>query len=242
MFETSDGAPLRLERGAAQLQILDLDHDDDNEDGQTWPSTPQRSLKKRKLDMDLADSGPGICSNVGSSENSDEIEIFFRVSHTQLGRHKFFEKGSLTTHDLGIQIIPCQSCVRGDSGVETATLNLSLTGASGVTDEGQRIQAATWMSETAISADELQTHWKVWKLAGKPMLNVESVKLKHFVGNDVEPANLAAYQQIILDMVDAKAFPGCHVFVPSPDDTNHIMALQFAGVVSSQHGGGPGFV
>ena len=91
--------------------------------------------------------------------DSGHDEVFFRISHTQLGRHKLFDKGAVATYDFGVQVIPTLECQP-----ESAHLDMS---EAGVTDNTNLTKLATWMSESNVSGEQLRTCWKVW-CAGPP--------------------------------------------------------------------------
>lgn len=57
------------------------------------------SASDRLLGEEGVQEGPEV-------QDQEEGVFFFRVSHTQLGWHRFFDKGVVATHDIGLQTIP----------------------------------------------------------------------------------------------------------------------------------------
>lgn len=98
--------------------------------------------------------------------------VFFRVTHTGLGKKKHVEKGCLTTHDLGIQIIPVAHVRHGCQHDKIYVLDLSTT--SSLFGFGVP-KLATWMSEARVSFDKLVQHWRSWTPLSPQLLGVRLV-------------------------------------------------------------------
>lgn len=188
---------------------------------------------KRKREDSGSDSGDSNANEPCFPEDaSSETEIFFKVSHRQLNRHKLFEKGALSTYDMAIQLIPTKSCSGTGSNMQ-AVLDVSMA-----TAPDNQVKLATWLNEANVSFQDLQQHWKVWESRRD-----ESVKgnLSNFWDMDavnwskylpqVPVARLGIYRQLVSAVLTARAVPTGHTFAPDPADRQHMIDLQHAGVV-----------
>lgn len=164
------------------------------------PASSSSRKRRRSLSPDGA---PELGHWAGDGHNSDD-EIFFKISHTGLGRHKHFMKGSLSTHDLSIEIVPA---IKSDGSI--AYLNLAL--------KGEQTKLGTWMSDKQVSPEDLREHWRVWKCSA-PLPAGEYVSL---------PTTSEPFRQVVCEMV--RALP--HAYFPDMDDLNLMHEMLRAGLV-----------
>lgn len=139
-FGASHTGKRKRTHDAPSADIIDDDRDDLGGQTAAGVADPVASMQ------------PDLRESATETERTDTTDVFFRISHTQLGRHKFFDKGAVATHDLAIQIIP----VLRTHGAEIL-LDMSVDRSDGGT------KLTTWMSESAVSFEELRSSWKVWK-------------------------------------------------------------------------------
>ena len=114
-------------------------------------------------------SGTGASSATGSSTNAgstSEDEVFFRITHASVGSHKQVIKGSLSTTDIGIQILPVlESTVIEGQGkqVSLAFEASSLPPAA----------LASWITSPAVSMDSLAQSLKQWSLVPDSFFRID---------------------------------------------------------------------
>lgn len=152
---------------------------------------------------DCIDLGQGSSAgDQGPAHRPHEVErfgdvsdhVFFRITHTGLGRHKFFEKGSVATHDLGIHIVPVIGVRAGDGeGAVEVVLDISIGAENSA-------KLATWMGDNSVSFDDLRKHMKVWKASERQeeFLDVNRVNLQHYVHRDDHHACLTFLRAFVL--------------------------------------------
>ena len=160
-------------------------------------------------------------------------EVFFRISHTQLGRHKLFHKGAVATYDLGVQIIPAL-----EYQPETAYLDMS---EAGVGDGANLTKLAMWMSEKQVRGEGLRKCWKVWRAGpseGHPgaqstyLWNLQALDLASLIPNGHND-DTASLKQFLESMIHARAFGETRLsYVPDPDDVESTAdTLLLAGII-----------
>lgn len=201
------------------------------------------SKRKRADDTDLTNPQAKHGGEDPADDDSNPENLcFFRISHTQLGRHKLFEKGAVATHDIALQLIPTLGVEKGSStGDFTVLLNMSMK------DQMSSTKLATFMSETSLSFSELRSCWKIWKLAEdgvgrhglRKLLNLEAVALEgYFPGEEVNE-----YKDILLSIIDAGALSdefassSGNLYLAADDEMPCIERLLSAGLVTCSHGG-----
>lgn len=206
MLEDDEGNQVCMLQDSADSDSINLDH-------MAVVSTP-------------GEIRPGQRPGILEPEPDRDSNIFFRISHVMLGRHKLFEKGAVATHDFGLEIIPVLK-TDGD-GIDTAdTALLNFSACSGNT------KLSTWMSETRVSASELRQYWKIWTpdpQGGQAahLWNLERMDL-HMQFSGCDTAHL---KSILRSFIEARAYGDSYfAFVPDPSDSNMIDVLQRADVI-----------
>ena len=203
------------------------------------------SMEPKQPKLSESASASATDSKIDSDSGAD---VFFRISHTQLGRHKFFDKGAVATHDLGIQMVP----VLRTDGMEVL-LDMSVDRSDGGT------KLTTWMSESAVSFEELRNSWKVWKISHNSdtrsgTATATATSNAHAAGShssvwDVSTINLHKYipsgtvdilgdcRRALLSLVEAAAFPGSeHSYIIDETEEPAMNELDRAGLVVCEMG------
>ena len=187
------------------------------------------SGKRKYEDSEEAQQNPATASD---DDANPANQCFFRISHTQLGRHKLFEKGAVATHDLGLQFIK-------SLGIEGSGDNISVILEMNVKDHAHSTRLATFMSEAGLSFEELRKHWRVWKLSDDNRIwNLDAIELeKYFPGQDV-----TEHRQTLSSIIGAGALDGNsaqkgNMYIAADDEQQSIDQLQSAGLVVGSSAG-----
>ena len=166
-------------------------------------------------------------------------QCFFRISHTQLGRHKLFEKGAVATHDLALQFIRTLRIENSGGDGDGDGDNISVILDMNVKDHASSTRLATFMSEAGVTFDELRKHWRVWKLANDSSIwNLDAIELeKYFPGHDV-----AEHKQVLSSIIGAGALHGNSVhsgdmYIAGDDEQQCIDQLLAAGLIVGSSAG-----
>lgn len=171
---------------------------------------------------DCVDLGNYALARRRSSEQRPHIadpdeKVFFRITHTGLGRHKLFEKGSVTTHDLGLHVLPT---IEVQSEVGPVVLEISFGGNVTAT------KLATWLSEKSVTEQDLRNHMMVWKAKPGQGLAQSSMCIDRVNLHSHFPADDHSVCRTLLNaFVQAHAFGDSdggsdHVYVPPQEEQN----------------------
>lgn len=167
-------------------------------------------------------------NNSTNSFDSDLDIVFFRVTHTGLGRHKFkmHTKGVLNASDLAIQLIPVSKIYRDSKGdIQNVLLDLNV-------ERFPETKVATWLNSQTVCFDDIAKNMKQWAVQNKEFWNFEAVDLSNKIqGNAVNQVAVAQQMTqcklMFQECAAAKAYGGSsHGYVPDMDNALHLWCLQ----------------
>ena len=161
------------------------------------------SRKRRRMQTSAGDGAAAEGEPLGTGAAGTADEVFFKITHTGLGRHKHFMKGSIRTHDMAVEVVPA---IQYGEGV--ALLNMALHGA--------HTKLGLWMSDRRVSSEDLMKFWKVWT-ASAPLSPGEYVHL---------PPSSEQFRHVLCEMVRASP----QAFYPDIDDLDLMSDMQTAGL------------
>ena len=179
----------------------------------------------------------------GADDDTETDIMFFLLSHVQLGRRKMYEKGALSTSDLGIQVVPVIERQQLQQPLQQQQ-EIFLLDLSGYSEATPLTKLATWMNDSGVTAESLRRSWQVWQTGefsddfSSHLWNLQRLNLQaampEFRG-DIESVRC-----FLESMIKAKAFGSSRfAFVPGPCDADggDVDALLRAGfIVQFQEG------
>ena len=113
----------------------------------------------------------------GASGNSvKDDEVFFRIVHTAVARHRVAIQGCLAGTDLAIQVLPTLDVVQTCNGKKRYTLSLNLAGAGRPDHE---VSVALWLSSTNVKQSELMSGLKQWAIHSTGLSKITLSNAKH---------------------------------------------------------------
>lgn len=175
-----------------------------------------------------------INSNIPLAEEPVKSdEVFFRIVHTSVARHKVAMKGSLAGTDIAIQVIPTFDVIR-QSGKPRYILSLNVGG-----DHSQQASVAGWLSNTNVSADDLMANLKQWTIQRTSLFDIKLDTAPANVNKSLQRCKVDQQlaENILHQLAACKAYgPQGTLFVPHCDDAEQVAcmdALRTANVIES---------
>lgn len=212
------------------------------------PSSSCSSSAKHILVTDDRIDLVSVCADPAiARENSDQPkrkrhpdwsdEVFFRITHTGLGRHKVCNKGFVTQSDLGAQVIRVEA-VRTEGSKTHVQLSLDV----GTMSE---TKLATWMSDRNISSDDMIKHMKQWTIMHRDVWNWDTIDVCAQIAphlDDGSTSGISSHEckRLLQACAVAKAYGGSkHDFVldtSNPQSTKCMSVLLRSGLALSVGG------